>query len=265
MRLTVSLDRDAQRALRLMRQWPDRLDAYQAGVLDGVAKTLHQAVVDAAPQGVIPGYPEMLAVLALESMGPLDLAWIGPPTGKTKYKLRVSDVGRVALWVVPKMAGQEAVDQAAAILAAESPWTMASLPYEPSRRVASIVSRSVTQREVRLIEQRQRSEGTRVQRQLREAGATLRPKEKVLLDESVQRDLAFEILRHEFGVKVKARAHWRPALRRLREMLVREAARRAGWVADPADMRWRSSRVTQPVDKGMLGRAKKFTDRVAPR
>jgi len=141
---------------------------------------------------------------------------------------------------------------------------MDTLPYEPNRREASILSRRVTEREAQPIESARRRELDDVKAELRDLGVQMRPKGKVLLSRRVSRDIAFEILRREFGYPpTPGVAHWRPAIHMLPKLSEREFKQLFGWFANPGDSQYTSVGALEVEKPSVMKRVQKFQDLVA--
>jgi hypothetical protein len=252
---------------RLLKEWPERLEAINQVLPMNVADDILRFVQKQAPRGIA-GYPEMLKVRRLPDREDWTIMGILPPGWAFAQRLRTVDAKITVLYVRPRTRAGEAVSQAAVVLSRENPWTMDTLPYEPTRQEASIVSRQVTPREAREIETYRRRDRHRVVQELRDLGVTnLRPEGKITLSRKVSRDLLFEIVRHEFGIPpIKGRAHWRPILRRVPQSLgLAEFRKLYRWFAFPEEQRWRSIRALPVERASVIKRVQRFQDLMAPK
>jgi len=263
MEVTVKLSNKAKPVLKLVNQWPERIAAIVKVFPQMVAMDTLEQIKSGAPRG-IEGYPDMLRVRDIPSQGGWELSAILPPGWAFSQRLRQVDVKRTVLYVRPKVVGGEVVDEGAVVLERLNPWTMDTLPYEPDRRGASIMSRRVTEREARPIEFEKRRELPQVRRELRSLGITLRPKGKVALSRRVTRDLAFEVLRYEFGIPpIPGRAHWKPAIRMVPATITnRQMKALYKWFAFPSDSTYTSARDLPYEKKSAINRIQRFQDLV---
>lgn len=250
--------------LRLMEQWDDRIAAVVQAMPQMVAQRFLTLLSSKAPTD-IKGYPDMLSVKSIAGVKDWEIAGVIPPGWAFSQRLRSVDVARTVLYVRPRTAGGEVVSEAAVVLSRHNPWTMDTIPYEPNRREASILSRRITEREVQPIESARRRELDGVKAELRDLGVQMRPKGKVLLSRRVSRDIAFEILRREFGYPpMTGVAHWRPAIHmlpRISEKVFRELF---GWFANPGDSRYTGVGDLQVEKPSVIKRVQKFQDLVSP-
>jgi hypothetical protein len=263
MKLGVRLAPNTKPVLKLVHQWPERIEAIIKTFPQMVAQDTLVQIQGRAPKG-IEGYPEMLRVLDIPAMAGWELTAILPPGWAFSQRLRQVDVKRTVLYVRPKVVGGEVVDEGAVVLERLNPWTLDTLPYEPSRKAASIISRRVTEREARPIEFEKRRELPRVKEELRALGITLRPKGKVTLSRRVTRDLAFEVLRHEFGIPpVPGRAHWKPAIRMVPTTITKRQMKELfKWFAYPSNEQYKSASDLPYEKRSVIKRIQRFQDLV---
>lgn len=186
-------------------------------------------------------YPDLLMVRRFKVKGIESVAGVVAPGAAHIQRLNRADVARTVLYVNPRIVGGKAVDPASVVLWEHNPWTMMTLPFEPSRMGASIVSRRVSNREVAEIERLRMSERPSVDQQLRGLGVVPVRIDPALLDRPVIRDLAFEILRREYGLGDAPHvAHWRPVSRLARGPLVKRVLKSyLRWLAVPSEQRWK--------------------------
>jgi len=175
----------------------------------------------------------------------------------------LEDIADTVLYVKPKRISGSP-DPAAVILAEHNPWTMDTLPFEPTNRQATITSRKVSKREMATIRERRQAEKPDVISKLSSIGVDsvrLHP----LLSRRVGRDIAFEVMRREFGLQGDHSAHWRPALRKARTTIPERLLKKIfiRWLAVPSEQRWKR-KIALPVDKAKNAkRYKAFQDMVA--
>ncbi len=197
--------------------------------------------IDAMAPKDMDDYPAILAVRRFKVPGIDAVAGVVAPGRAHGHRLTKADVPRTVLYIRPRLVSGRAVDPAAVVLSEYNPWTMGTLPYEPSKLAASITSRRVRANEVAEIERRRTLDRVAVDPQLKELGKTPSRKDSVLLERRVIRDLAFEILRREYGLGDAPHvAHWRPAVRLARGTLVKRVLKTyLRWLAVPSERRWR--------------------------
>lgn len=251
-------------AYKLMEQWPLRLKAFIKALPMQVAGDVFEDVKKFAPSD-IPSYPDMLDLAQFPEQQGWNIVGVVAPSGTTSHRLRSVDVQRTVLYVRPKVIRGLAVSVAAVILERNNPWTMDTLPYEPQRREATVVSRRVSEKDVRRIETERRQNIRDVVVELRRAGAQIRPKGKVLLERRVSRDLAFEVLRREKGIGGPGKAHWRPAVHAVYTQHFKNAMEKLGvWMSDPDNNKWKEDKNFPEEETSMIERVQEFQDRIVP-
>lgn len=247
----------------LVAELPDRVQAIINVFPDRIAEDVLNELIRTAPKD-IPRYPKMLKLVQLDAQGIDSTVGIIVPGYEQSYRLRASDAAAVLLYVKPREFKNQKPDPGAVILAEHSPWTMATLPYEIHRMQGSIKSRRVHPREVQKIEKKRKSELPTVVRKLKDVGIYPKRTHPVLMQRRVTRDVAFEVLRKEFGINTKHQAHWRPALRAARRKYVGKTLMKlVRWLTVPSERRWKK-RVTRKREKAStIRRIQSFQDYIA--
>jgi len=261
--LIISEERSNREVRRLMSEMPKRLEAFQKALPQRVARRLMNEIEGKAPSD-IEGYPDCLKLCTVQVSGGWDVCGILASGRAGSQKLRSVDAQRTVLYVRPKARGDKAVSEAAVVLSRYNPWTMDTLPHEPSKREAEMISRRVTEREGRRVESARRRDLPGVLQQLRPMGVQLRPKGQVVLSGRVTRDLAFEVLRREFGwPPVPGHAHWRPALGGIMNIIRKEIAALFPMISDPSDRSFEEVRDLQVEKASTAKKVQEFQDLVA--
>ncbi len=181
-------------------------------------------------------------------------------------RLRGSDAKVTVIYVKPKVR-QKMEDPGVVILSRHNPWTMDTLPYEPEKRWASLISRRVTEREIRRVVAARKLEQEAVKRELADAGVRFPPRaHPVLLARRVSRDIVFEVIRREFGLTQPHVAHWRPSIRRVRDLHVRQVLKTMlRWLTVPSERRWERETNIKIEKASVVRRVRVFQDRVSHR
>lgn len=251
-------------AHKLVETWQERLDALILALPQEIAKEVHLDIVKLAPTDM-PKYPDMLKVVQFPKQGDWQLMGIIPPGWNYSQRLRTSDIQRTLLNILPKMRGGEVASQAAVVLSRNNPWTMNTLPYEPSRQEASIRSRRVDEKDVQAVEKKREADKAAIIQELRSLGVPIRATGKVLLERRVSRDIAFEVLRREKGIGMPGKAHWRPAVRAIYTQHFKKVMEELGmWMADPDNDKWQEDRNLPIEAASVIKRVQEFQDRIVP-
>jgi len=150
-------------------------------------------------------------------------------------------------------------------LARSNPWTMGTLPYEPSKQEASVRSRRVDEKDVQAVEKKREADKDAIIQELRSLGVPIRATGKVLLERRVSRDIAFEVLRREKGIGMPGKAHWRPAVRAIYTQHFKRAMEEFGlWMADPDNEEWQKNRNLPIEAESVIEQVQEFQDRIVP-
>jgi hypothetical protein len=263
MKLTVKQSPKNKRPMKLVGQLPERVEAIIKTFPQIIANDVLKLVQASAPRD-IEGYPDMLRVRDLPMMQGWELTAILPPGWANSQRLRSVDAKQTVLYVRPKVKGGVVVEPATVVLERNNPWTMNTLPYEPSRFEASMLSRRVSEKEARQIEAIRRQDLPAIRIELKSLGVQLRPPAKVLLSRKVTRDIAFEVLRYEFGIQpIAGRAHWKPAIRMVPGTITKRALKSLeDWLAKPSDLGYQSAEDLPYEKASVVKRIKRFQDLV---
>lgn len=253
-----------KRVRQLIRELPDRVRAIIEYMPAGVAVKVLDELNKTAPSDIA-GYPDMLVLRRFQLQGVDSTVGVVAPGSAHSQKLRMEDAADTALYIKAKRGSGGAPDAGAVILAQHNPWTMETLPYEPSKRQAIIVSRKVSPREHGIIIARRTAEKSEVVAQLQGIGIEPGRIHPTLLQRRVGRDIAFEVMRREFGFQGQHDAHWRPAIRKARTTFVVELLKKPfiRWLAVPSEQRWRKKVAIKPERAGTAKRLQGFQDVVA--
>lgn len=263
MKLTIENQRKNKRVYDLVDELPDRVQAIIEHFPGLVAADFLEDVAARAPKG-IERYPKMLQLRKMELKGVDSVAGIIAPGYEQSKRLRAADVTDTVIYVKPRSIGGAAPDAAASILAEHNPWTMSTLPFEPKKEQASLTSRRVSVKEVSKIEQRRSDERASVDLKLKEIGVVPARSHPTLIKRRVTRDIAFEVLRAEFGINAQHRAHLRPALVRVKKKHVRFHMKKLiRWLAVPSERRWKRRVQIRPEKASTARRLKEFQDHIA--
>lgn len=246
-------------------QLPSRVKAVIRQLPIDIARMVLDELDESAPDG-IEDYPDMLDLRRFTVPGVDSVVGVVVPKGAQSRSLRMQDAGETVIYVIPvERRTGDLSDAGASILAEHNPWTMDSLPYEPTHRQATLMTRKVSRREVSRITARRKSEvDSVVSRLKKEAGIDPKRQHSTMLRRRVTRDVAFEVMRREFGVGGKHDAHWRPAIGKARRKFISHLMQRKfiRWLAVPSEMRWKKRDVVK-LEKTSVRRFARFQELVA--
>jgi hypothetical protein len=250
---------------QVMKEWDKRIDGLVEHLPAQLAEALLEEVQKKAPDDLIKGYPGYLKVRRIPSkVDGFSVYGVLPPGWAFSQRLRSVDVQRTVLYVRPKVVRGES-EPAAVVLARKNPWTMNTLPYEPTRREASMMARQVSEREARKIDAQRKRERNEVVAELRALGKPIRSPEQVTMTRRVTRDLFFEVCRVEFGVETPQRPHWRPATRAMTSVILRKKLMDIGKsLLDPDDGLLLTQKSYPDARKSAVKKVGRFQDLMMP-
>jgi hypothetical protein len=260
--LTITQKRQNFRIYKMMEEEPRRVQSIIDHYSMSVAKAALPVLQGMAPRD-IPRYADLLQAVRFK-LGNIQAAGIMVPGYARHARLTERDAQRTVLFIKPKMKGGAAMDPASVVLWRSNPWTMETLPFEPSKRVATIISRRVRAKETYAVEQARTAQRAQIDRELRTLGVTIQRKHPVLLERRVERDLAWEILRREFGIGDSPHvAHWRPAMRYAKTTLAKQVLKGyLRWLTVPSEKRWRKPLQGKPGKVSDVRRALAFQSHI---
>ena len=237
--MIISFSVDARRTQKSLNNIKTQLPVMIRLSSRVVAEELLKNVVALAPRD-IPDYPKMLGVYRV---GGEDVYAVMPAPKYNKQRIGLKDAGSVVVYVVPRFSRRPGFD-AAKILAEHNPWTIPTLPYLPKNRDAEVVFRRVGFNEVAKTEGRISKIPNDVLAELLDLGVRL----ETVRTMNAKRDIAFEVLRAEFGIYRARVAHWRPAFRRVSIEFPNAVNRMLDRVIRGQKLRYNSGTSVRPKD-----------------
>lgn len=263
MEFTFKQDAYNKKIYELIKELPLRIQSVINHFPDEIAVLVHQQLLRTAPRD-IPKYPKSLKVRKIKISGLDSAAGIVIPGYDYYKKLGATDVPETVLYIKPREYAGRPLNPGAVILSRNGPWTMSTLPYEPDKTEASIQSRKVSPIEVQKVDAQRRADLPRVKSELLAAGIKSIRIHPVLLQRKVKQDIAFEILRREFGINAKHHAHWRPAIRAAKRKYVKSVMKEmVRWLAVPSERKWKTEVVTPKEKTSTVKGIQEFQDYVA--
>ena len=217
--IEIRQDPETLKAYRLVAEWEERTARVMKHLPVLVADYTRKEMLELIPKGEEwSAYRRSLEVARISGM-PVGTAGVVLHANMRSRQVRRVDVPRTVLYIRSTRKLRR-VKPEITILERFSPWTLQTLPFMPKRGEALVVSRRVSKREVEQVEKDRLKDRTKWRRELDRAGVKEVKKDRQLqIPKKVRAlpDVAFEALRLEFGLgNVKQKAHWRPALRRLK-------------------------------------------------
>jgi len=217
----IAAPKNMAKVEKLMKSWPKRADA----VLGYVAYLAADAALDQVKRK-IPNSAEWKKyrnslTLARVSGLPAYCVYAAVKSGKGKKV----DPKEEILFIKPTRRSKR-IPKRVKILQEFSPWTWETLPFMPSKRNAVIVTRRVRKKESDKIGEDRNADERSWRGKLLKAGirATKADRKKIKIPRKAKviTDVAFEALRLEFGLGgMKPKAHWRPAIMRLKSLMLK--------------------------------------------
>ena len=189
-----------------------RFQALQRFIVWSAAKMMREEVVSRIPRA-----PEYAAYRKS-----LEVVRSGPPSNPVfslfgRSKARPVEAKHDVILFRPRLV-RGRVEDSVAVLIAHQPWTTDTLPFEPPKKLATMLVRRVTRDEVLRVAKLREADRPEWTRQLRALGVKSAPKKADTEEASAVPDLAYTALRLEFGLgRTKAVAHWRPTIRSVKD------------------------------------------------
>jgi len=246
---------------QFLAELPERIPVFLQQLVRNVATEALEVLLQHAPSD-IEKYPDILAVRQLPSKDGWEIVGVLPESWVFTKRMRSVDVPRSVLYVDPKMHRGVAKDEGAALLARHNPWTLQTLPYEPSKKAARIFVRQAQERQVRVIEEERKRDLPAIKTHLRELGVQYLPRTTSLLVNRVTVDLAYEVMRREFGTNTKPVPHWRPMFSASKKLLKREYLRLAKDLINPNSGKFQSIKGIDMARPIALKRVQGFQDMI---
>jgi len=198
-------------------KWGDRLKKGQELMLLEAAGIIMEAVKRRAPDevGGVKNYADKLEVGLIGSEEESTVVIL---LKEAKRELGDSKAEKNTIVLISIGSG---ASDAVKALARFQPWPASILPFQPSGRGVKVVSRTVSTSEVARLRGRILSQRVKIEHALRRAGvrgAKVEDGSKGRGTE-VSDDIAFSVLRREFGLADRLQPHWRPALKEVQSSL----------------------------------------------
>jgi len=211
----VHANKDFLAAVRLVGQWPDRTAKLQARVAYTAAAVTYEDLLRRIPKtDANAGYRQSLEVVDVGGL-PVGVAAYAIQANPKERKIKKVDLFRTVLYIrARRRLGK--VKPEIEVLEQYNPWTPDTLPFAPSRKDATTISRMVSKREAMAVAEMRRRQRGQWRKKLDEVGVReIRKGTRLEVPQKVSSlpDVAFEALRMEFGLGgVSPTPHWRPAL-----------------------------------------------------
>lgn len=257
---SMKLSKKARKTFKFIRELPKRLGAFRSRVPYVFASRVLSDLKESIPQGSEwNSYREGLEIVGVSSRksGWVALRLPDRPTSTAATKV---DPPRTLLYVHAHRRLTK-VPPLISVLAKYSPWTADTLPFMPSKKDAVIVSRKSTKQVAMRVANQRKKDRPFWSRELQKAGRRdTRKSDRLKTDKaSPMPDYAYQALRLEFGLGIRAAPHWRPALSAIRRSpiaLLQQDTVLMDYL-DPKSRGWRSrsSPVKSRISKAA---AKKF-------
>jgi hypothetical protein len=214
----VQEDRKTKNLKKLINQWPARSAHLQKLLPYLSARYVLEKIEENLPKGSdYDAYRTSLEIAQIVGL-PRGFGGYAIRTNKRSRKVRNVDVPLTVIYVRANRKLRR-IPKEIKILEKYSPWTVQTLPFQPKRSEALVISRKVSKREVEKIEKARLKDKPTWRKALDKTGRREISKDKQLkIPKKVHAlpDVAFEAIRLEFGVGgMKAEPHWKPAIREL--------------------------------------------------
>lgn len=262
--IEARVDKNFKTTRKFLGELPERIDSTIRDMMQNAAEELLEGLRNSIPD--VEEYKEYQDSLgAYEVVDPLGEWYTSGVFSRAKGShLKVIDTSRTVLYIQPRSIGGEYSD-AAVVLQEYEPWTVDTLPYEPTPREADVIARQVSSREVKMVEMHLKSQLPAVYARLRNAGVSSFRGAGDRILRKVTVDLAFFALRTELGLQGYPHIpHWRPALKRIiadpRKLM---SKRVIDTMTRPSFHGWRHPDAMEPIPISEAEETEGFQDRIA--
>lgn len=254
----------------LVKSWPKRTEAMKAEFTREAAESTRKDLLQRLPTGALSkAYKKGLKTSEVT----------GTTRGAKAHALHLevkasrvnsSDATKTVFDIKQKL-GPMRPSKAVLVLQKYNPWTLDTLPFKPSDKVARVLKRSATDREVDRIRKARKRDQPRWRAELAVAGAaSLKTKAGTHKEMKAVPDIAHDALREEFSLGgVGGKAHWRPALIKLaRKTIPKQASQKGKFdkvMSDPHNkdwLGWPGSSKGKKIPLKYLDRFKGFQDKL---
>lgn len=266
MELTVREKPYNRQTYKLINELPERYAKIIESLPSASAELLRAMIEKEAPKNLVPDYPDFLKVYEYVIQGSDYSAGVVAPGYAHAVRVTGKEATHTVIFVKAKRPADREPDPGALLLEENGPWTVASLPYEPDRFSASMKARRERQVDVQNLEaQRLRDRRDGLDNKLIALGYRLDRPDTQSLVRKVSFDIAHAVLRAEYGLGDVKKAHWRPAVRKLRSLGIRGVLKdMQKWLA-PNDATWKRGVPVKAGQQKDVKRVQDFQDRVAVR
>jgi hypothetical protein len=236
--ITAGFDSDYKSFMAFLSSGEDRVRFAMAQVTHASAQSLHAALKAGFPKSMNGARAALR--LGRVSTGKDSVAYgvYLDSAGMQSKKARKVDPAVNVFYIRPKKGRMVRVPEKIRILQQFSPWTMDSMPFFPSKREGSVITRKVSEKEMTKVRALREQDRTKWAPLLAKEGIHVSKATKVKLPPraEVVEDVAFRALRLEFGGgDQSAKPIWRPTIRSLAKNVVRSmlAGSAASALSDP--------------------------------
>jgi hypothetical protein len=216
--ISFGLDAGTEQTLRLIKQWPERMQHVQAQLVYLSADYVRRFVKSRLPksQGSRP-YRASIEVARTKGLGPGQYSYTVQIDMKNRLVKQVK-THKVLLEVHPAKRSRKP-DPAVLVLERFNPWTVDSLPFKPDRKLGIVIQRKATAKRVTKVTQARTKQRSKWSRELSRVGfKEIRKDTRLKISSSVSSipDVAMDALKLEFGLGgARPRPAWRLGVRHL--------------------------------------------------
>lgn len=250
--LKVQQDPQNKWTLKLIRELGERLESAMEQVTRDAAAFMLEEVKARAPdlKGFNAWYDGLVLSRVNSQLGPM---YVIGASGGGSGKLDEDEIATSVLVFKPRKGSEPTREML--FLMETSPYTPDLIPFQPPKGRMDVEVRSVSPAEVEKVREGLIREWPKMRRAAKRAGIDIPEQPASFAEEEVTRNLAFQVLRAEFGIGQPVQAHWRPALRALKKEFPGLAERLYRTIGDPRYSGWRRQTMPPSQLKGEEFRA----------
>ena len=196
---------------KLLKELPGRCEALKRYAVSEVAKVAQGGIAAKEPDDEdLPAYADKLQVaMVIGRKASYGVLYFGKP-----IPLRDHNPEKTLLYIKPVDQDRSSPDAFLfSVLAQFQPFAVSMFPSDVPLHKAFVVARKVSEREVRLVKERNMKERVRIAAMIKKYNLRIKLDPIKIDDVETVTDTMFTVLRKEFGVGFSKKPHWRPGIK----------------------------------------------------
>ncbi len=257
---SVKAGRGNAKVEQLVRELPRRVEAALSMLSYEAAQLMLEEVRRRAPQ--IPGVPDYVDRLVIRSLNDgLSHAFsVGVEGDEGQNRLESDKLDTTVIRFTP-LEGRDQTNESKFLVLA-GPWPADLVPFRPPHGQLRVEALHVSEMETRKLRNRLRETWPALVKEAQKYGLKLLEPGTSFAEQEVGRNLAFQVLRAEFGIGGPVSAHWRPAIRLVKQKLPTLVKQVERTLTDPGYTGWRRPLVAQHLTTADVRAIREFVTKL---